>query len=161
MSRVRSGLAVVLLGLGACYTGPVPTVRPGEPAGCGVAPGEGVAEAVDELRRDRGLSGITVDPRLVTAAERHSADMARHGFIGHTGSDGSSFAERAAAAGYPPVSMGEVVAAGYASPESVVAGWLRSRGHRDILLGRSFRHIGAACVASGAGTPYWAAVLAD
>ena len=41
------------------------------------------------------------------------------------------FGSRAAAFSFP---VGEVVAWGYATPQAAVAGWLRSPGHRSIIL---------------------------
>jgi uncharacterized protein YkwD len=50
---------------------------------------------------------------------------------------------RAQAAGYDGwTALGEVLAAGPASPEQVVAGWLASPEHRARLLDPSFQEIG-------------------
>jgi hypothetical protein len=48
---------------------------------------------------------------------------------------------RAVDAGYPSSYVAENIGAGYSSPESVVAGWMGSAGHRSNILG-SWRDLG-------------------
>jgi hypothetical protein len=62
--------------------------------------------------------------------------------MSHTGSDGSSPFERMEDAGYPVSARGETVGAGYATPAAMVQGWMNSSGHRAILLGSAYRHVG-------------------
>lgn len=153
--RVARCLAPLLVVLGACYQ---PPIAVGGPEGCGAVPGERVARAVNAVRAERGAAPLQVDPRLMAAAERHSADMARNRFMDHTGYDGSTFIERAVEAGYQ-AGVGEVVAAGHPTAEAVVDGWLRSRRHRDILLLPTSVHIGAACAVSSRGALFWTAMV--
>lgn len=129
------------------------------PEGCGDAPGSRVARAINAARAERGRPPLRTDARLVAAAERHSADMARNRFMDHTGRDGSTLTRRALDAGYDIGSVGEVVAAGQRSPEEAVRSWLHSRGHRDILLLPGVVHVGAACAPSTRGSLYWTAVV--
>jgi uncharacterized protein YkwD len=86
--------------------------------------------------------------------------MARHAHLSHTGSDGSSPAGRLRAAGYRATHSGETIAAGPASPSAVVALWMDSRPHRNILLACRYTQAGVG-VAAGAGGPWWAADLAS
>lgn len=129
------------------------------PGGCGDAPSTRVTRAVNAARAERGRGELRSDARLRAAAARHSDDMARNRYMGHTGRDGSSFSRRALEAGYDIGTVGEVVAAGQRSPEAAVASWLRSRRHRDILLLPDLVHIGAACAVSARGSLYWTAVV--
>ena len=59
-----------------------------------------------------------------SAAARHSADMATNNFFSHTGSDGSTVAERSADAGFDTFPLGENIAAGYRSVRAVVLAWM-------------------------------------
>jgi len=44
--------------------------------------------------------------------------------------------------GYNPQSVGEIIALGYSTPASVVAGWMRSSGHRANILNSTRLDIG-------------------
>lgn len=101
-----------------------------------------IAERINAERTSRGLAPLVVDVRLAEAARGHSADMAADDFFSHTGSNGSHFADRMSAAGYAWLAAGETVAAGYATPAEVVAGWMESTPHRGILLSAAYRHVG-------------------
>jgi uncharacterized protein YkwD len=68
--------------------------------------------------------------------------------LSHTGSDGSSFVDRANRAGYRFRALAENVAAGYNTAQSVFDGWMNSSGHRANILGANYIHMGAACAAS-------------
>lgn len=119
-----------------------------------------VLDAVNLIRTDRGLDALRPDARLQAAALAHARDLAEHGLRGHEGSDGSSPAERATAAGYPWVLVGENVARGYVSASAVVSGWMASPPHRANLLTPDHQEAGVAW-ADGPSTPnpVWVLVL--
>ncbi len=100
---------------------------------------------------------------LETAAERHSKDMADNNFFSHTGSDGSNAGQRISATGYPWRAWGENIAAGYATVESVVTGWLESPGHCANIMNPTVTEMGAASTSnSSSDFPiYWTQVFAD
>jgi uncharacterized protein YkwD len=87
---------------------------------------------------------LVAEPRLMAAAQRHSADMHEHGFMGHTGSDGSSLRDRVEREGYAWSQLGENVAWGYGSPEAVMGGWLSSPGHCANIMRPGYGEIGLA-----------------
>ncbi|PIL40984.1 CAP domain-containing protein [Massilia psychrophila] len=60
------------------------------------------------------------------------------------GKDGREVAERAVRAGYRWRGIGENIAAGQASPEEAMAGWLASPGHCANIMDRSFTEMGGA-----------------
>lgn len=102
------------------------------------------------------------DRRLAEAASAHARDMARHGFVEHEGSDGSSPGERATRAGYRWRSVAENVAAGQTTARQVVQEWLRSPVHCAALMRPEFTEMGVAYAAdmqSDAGI-YWSQKLA-
>jgi uncharacterized protein YkwD len=154
----RRGLIVSVLVLPACQT---PRLAVAGPEGCGELPGDRVVAAINAARSKDGRSALESDPRLAVAAERHSADMARSGRMSHTGGDGSTADRRVRDAGYDQGGVGEVVAAGHRTPEAAVAGWLRSRRHRDILLLPDVVAVGAACALGSGGSLFWTAVVGE
>lgn len=89
-----------------------------------------------------GLPPLVEMASLNIAAYNHSQDMGTNNFFSHTGSDGSSVADRVRRAGYSPVWVGENIAAGVTSASSVVNGWMNSPGHRANMLFECFQHIG-------------------
>jgi uncharacterized protein YkwD len=105
-----------------------------------------VLRHVNEERAAVGLGPLARAPELDLAALRHVSDMARGDFLSHTGSDGSSSATRVRETGYPALTCGENVAAGYPTAESVMAGWMRSPPHRANILNARFTEIGIAVV---------------
>ena len=81
---------------------------------------------VNHERRRRNLPEFEWHDQLAAAATEHSADMASHERIQHTGSDGSDGAVRLTRAGFAPTAWGENIAAGFADPQPVFAAWLDS-----------------------------------
>lgn len=105
---------------------------------------------------------LRLDARLAEAAAAHAQDMARHGFLQHEGSDGSSPGERATRAGYRWRSIAENVGGGQTTARQVVQEWLRSPVHCAALMRPEFTQMGVAYAAdidSEAGI-YWSQKLA-
>ncbi|MBD0424069.1 CAP domain-containing protein [Streptomyces sp. TRM S81-3] len=111
-----------------------------------------VVELVNAERSKAGCSPVTVNATLTKAAQAHSEDMAAHRNMSHTGSDGSSPADRITGAGYNWRTYGENVAYGYDTPEKVMAGWMSSTGHRENILNCEFKEIGVGLAQPGS---YW------
>ena len=61
-------------------------------------------------------------------------DEAEHDFIGHDGTDGSTFWSRAVDVGFDPQVLGEVLAAGNNTAQSAVDSWFHSPPHYEILM---------------------------
>ncbi|MEU8570502.1 CAP domain-containing protein [Streptomyces pathocidini] len=101
-----------------------------------------VVELVNSERSKAGCSPVTVDEKLTKAAQDHSKDMAEHGNMSHTGSDGSDAGERITRAGYSWSTYGENVAYGYSTPEQVMEGWMSSPGHKRNILNCDYKEIG-------------------
>ncbi|RZB13961.1 CAP domain-containing protein [Streptomyces sp. F001] len=111
-----------------------------------------VVSLVNSERSKAGCSPVTVNAKLTKAAQDHSADMASHKNMSHTGSDGSDPGERITRAGYNWRTYGENVAYGYSSPEQVMAGWMSSPGHKRNILNCGFKEIGVGLAQPG---NYW------
>ncbi|MER5462079.1 CAP domain-containing protein [Streptomyces sp. NPDC002668] len=135
-------------------TAPKATASPSAPKA--TAPASGAAARVLQLvnseRGKVGCSALTMNAKLTKAALDHSKDMASHKNMSHTGSDGSSPGDRITSAGYSWSTYGENVAYGYATPESVMAGWMSSPGHKANILNCAFKEIGIGLAQPG---DYW------
>ncbi|MER5717833.1 CAP domain-containing protein [Streptomyces sp. NPDC002132] len=126
-----------------------PSASPAAPASGAVAK---VVSLVNSERGKAGCSPLTVNAKLTKAAQDHSADMASHRNMSHTGSDGSDPGTRITRAGYAWSTYGENVAYGYSTPEQVMAGWMASPGHKRNILNCAFKEIGVGLAQPGS---YW------
>ncbi|WP_324789330.1 CAP domain-containing protein [Streptomyces sp. H51] len=111
-----------------------------------------VVALVNSERIKVGCSPVTLNAKLSQAARAHSADMASHNTMSHTGSDGSDPGQRITRAGYLWSTYGENVAYGYSTPEQVMAGWMASAGHKRNILDCGFKEIGVGVAQPG---NYW------
>jgi uncharacterized protein YkwD len=112
-----------------------------------------VLALVNEARADSRRCGwkkfksappLVLSESLGRAARVQADDMARHGSLSHSGSDGSTPAERATRAGYQWKLVGENIAAGQPTPEQVVAEWLESPGHCSNIMDPAYAEMGVA-----------------
>jgi uncharacterized protein YkwD len=101
-----------------------------------------VLTRVNAFRARYKLGPLRIDDDLNEAAQAHSNDMAEHDYFSHIAPDGSSAAERAERAGYHWQSILENIAAGQASPDEVVSGWIHSDSHRAAMLERDINEAG-------------------
>jgi len=165
LSRLRRGATVSLAA--AAATGPA---VPGEAAARACADRHVQFEAapaqmrkallceIDRVRARRDARGLDTDRELRRAAGRHARDMRRRRYFSHVSPGGGDLADRARRAGYARDGctwrVGEVLAWGAgprATAAATVRAWLRSRGHRRILVSRRYREVG---VGLRAGTPF-------
>ncbi|MFH8681743.1 CAP domain-containing protein [Streptomyces lydicus] len=140
----------------ATSTSTAPPAPAASPSASKAAPASGTAARILELvnneRAKAGCSPLTLNAKLTKAAQDHSKDMASHGNMSHTGSDGSDPGARITRAGYHWSAYGENIAYGYSSPESVMKGWMASPGHKRNILDCSFKEIGVGLAQPG---DYW------
>jgi uncharacterized protein YkwD len=132
---------------------PTPTAQPGPVTPALSAQQQRVVELVNAQRQSRGLAALRVNAKLNQAAINHSGDMARNDFMSHSGSNGSTLGQRVTGAGYSWSFVAENVAAGYDTPEEVVAAWMDSSGHRANILSSSATEVGVG-VATNANSTY-------
>jgi uncharacterized protein YkwD len=118
-------------------------VQPTVAAGENGAFASRVVDLINAARRQAGLEPLAPTPSLSGAAQREARALAEAGVVSHTAPDGTTMEGRVQAAGYGSWSaLGEVIGAGFASPEDVVAQWLASPQHRAELLNPVFRQMG-------------------
>ena len=139
-----------------------PTDQSGSPAdaGCGIPDFE--AQMLAEVNRVRAQGqqcGNTWQPpvpalnwnaALANTAAAHSTDMAVHNFVSHTGSSGSSVADRAAAQGYTSGGVGENLGGGHKNISHLMQGLLASPAHCANLMRPAYTDFGAACARNDA-----------
>jgi uncharacterized protein YkwD len=107
-------------------------------------------------RASRGLSKLRADSKLRRAADGHADDMVAKHYFDHDSKSGATFVTRIKRTGWTRSrrswTVGENIGYGsgsYATPASMVQGWMKSTGHRENILARQFRMIGIG-VANGA-----------
>jgi uncharacterized protein YkwD len=81
--------------------------------------------------------------------------MFGNGKMSHTGKNKSSVGARVRETNYTAVAVGENIAHGYSTIESVMKGWMNSSGHRSNILRPQYIECGLAQVGN-----YWCAVFA-
>jgi uncharacterized protein YkwD len=142
--------------------GPAPAPTPSGPdITCGLANFEAEAlRIVNQYRASGATCGargafapaaaLTLNAKLTSAAFGHSRDMADQNYFSHTSLDGRSMTDRINATGYSWSTIGENIAAGYYSMQSVVDGWMASEGHCANLMNPRFTEFGLACTRNDA-----------
>lgn len=184
-ARVRSTLsrallvAVPLLLSGCAGNGAGSAVIPQYPGngtggggsgggGTGTVPGQDidafgteVVTAMNGQRTSRGLATLTVDPKLVAAAQLQANQMKATGVFQHTisGVTYPDVTDRVNATGYAWISVGESLATGTNAP-AIVAGWIGTAADRANVLSSSYTSVGVAEAVNGAGTQLVVAVFA-
>ncbi|WFF03359.1 CAP domain-containing protein [Micromonospora sp. WMMD964] len=117
-----------------------------------------VVDLVNAERAKAGCKALTIDDKLMTAAQKHSQDQADHQNMSHTGSDGSNAGVRLDRVGYAWRTYGENVAWNQKTPTSVMDAWMNSSGHKANILNCAFTEIGVGIASSNG--PYWTQVFA-
>lgn len=103
---------------------------------------------VNKERVSRNLQALKFDPELTEIARPHSADMFRRGYFAHNSPEGENVSDRAIAAGYNFLVIGENLA--YApSVELAHRGLMNSEGHRRNILSPDFNKIGIGIMDGG------------
>ena len=112
-----------------------------------------VVRLVNRERRRVGCRPLRVDPRLVRAARRHSAEMAATNRLSHSSRNGASPWRRMERAGYHH-GAAENIARGYLTAEEAVRGWMAHPDHRANILNCRIVATGVG-VKPGPGGPWW------
>lgn len=111
-----------------------------------------VIRLVNDVRRQNGLQPLTANWELSRVARYKSQDMLDRGYFAHNSPAYGSPGQMVKAFGIPYRMVGENIAKGYSTPQSVVNGWMNSSGHRANILNASYKQIGVGYVSSG---NYW------
>ncbi|HSD83819.1 MAG TPA: CAP domain-containing protein, partial [Anaerolineae bacterium] len=119
-----------------------------------------VVDLVNTERAKRGLPPYKRNTDLDRAARYHAADMGQDNYFDHDTYDrsGSSLVfvcnTWTRIGKYYTGALGENIAAGYATPASVMNGWMNSTGHRNNILSTNNWEIGVG-YANWSGSDYY------
>jgi uncharacterized protein YkwD len=120
-------------------------------------------DLLNDYRRENGLAPLLLSDVVSLAAERHSQDMGKYEFFSHQSSASDYFPidswpwDRMVLSGYSDgADMGENIAAGMATAESVLLAWKTSPPHNEVMLSPMWAVIGIALEdTSGPYRYYW------
>ena len=108
-----------------------------------------VVREMNRVRAAHGLRALRMSPSLRAAARGHSQSMLKLGFFGHDSADGTAFSERIrrhyTSRGWRMWSVGEALLASEGrdvDAHAIVAAWLESPPHREIVLSPTWREAG-------------------
>jgi len=160
-----AGLLLLPLLLAACAAGP--TLTPvDETFYANIAKGgaldpQAAAALLSDYRRGRGLQEVTIDPVLMTVAERQAKAMAAADQLSHN-VGGRGLTTRLKAAGFNGLKAAENVGAGYHTLAEAFSGWRDSPSHNKNMLLPGATRLGIAAVRSPRSKygVYWAMVIA-
>jgi uncharacterized protein YkwD len=115
-----------------------------------------VLELTNAEREAAGLLPLAFSPELTTAAQEYSGVLALDTCFDHTCGAVPKIRDRVGLAGYTGwIAIAENIAAGNATPESVVAGWMDSPVQRANILSPEYTELGVGVVDGGRLGTYW------
>ena len=156
-SLVRLGMvdegAVRSLGLPLEAAGPSPEPSPesGEDSAAEI---QALVDLVNETRADAGLSPVALDEALSACAAIRAEEIIER--FEHTRPDGRDCFSVLSDSGFTYRRVGENIAYGYPTAESVMDGWMNSAGHRANILESGYSRIGV-----GRSGTRWVQLFAD
>jgi PKD repeat protein len=118
-------------------------------------PAEELFFYINWTREHFGLPPLSNHNTLNSIAQQHVDDMAFRSFTAHTGSDGSSPADRFLLFSYPNGYAGEATAWGFANAYEAVEFWINSPAHRRIILNRYATEVGVGFIEDYAAPNIW------
>lgn len=105
-----------------------------------------VLSILNEKRKDAGVEELEMDEELLEAAMQRAAECAVS--FSHVRPNGT------ACFSVSDKSYGENIAAGQATPKSVISSWMSSYGHRQNMLNSGYLSVGIGCFYQD-GNLYW------
>jgi hypothetical protein len=119
-----------------------------------------VVALVSSARYQVGTSSLIMSSELISAAQRHSNDMAQTGQLDHVGSDGSQFWERMTDAGYSLTTGAEnILLRSDMNAQAIFNQWRNSPPHQANMMNPDYVEVGVAYAQSADGTYFVTMVL--
>ncbi len=145
---------------GPVNTTPAPATPSTAPATLGPTESR-IFRLVNAERRRQGLPDLAYYPQLDRMARIQAGNMARFQKMAHVIPESTlpTLTDRARESGYSYAWIAENVALGYPNAETVVQGWMASKGHRANILHRDVEETGIAIARSSAGGLYYCQVF--
>lgn len=113
-----------------------------------------LVKLTNNTRRQAGCQDARNNSRLHSVARAHSTDMAKNNLFSDTGSDGSSYPDRARKAGYRDP-LGENIAHGPTTAAEVLQVWLSNSSARKRIVDCDATNIGVGVARGTDGSYYW------
>ncbi len=112
-----------------------------------------VLNLVNNARAQNGLSVLKLNNNLSAVAQKKAEDMKKNNYFSHTSPTYGSPFNMMKNAGISYKTAGENIAYGQKTAQAVFNDWMNSPGHRQNILGKSYKEMGLG-VTSG-GRMYW------
>lgn len=103
--------------------------------------GQNVFKAVNEVRKEQGLSKLNPNPKLVKAAQDKANDMAFKGYFAHK-YEGKNLRYFIQKAGYRYSIAGENLGVEFTSAEDLLESWMNSKTHKGVILNPKYKDTG-------------------
>lgn len=101
-----------------------------------------VLKLVNNERKKEGLKPLKADKKLEKVAQIKSEEMEEKGYFAHKSPDYGTPFQMMDRFGVRYRTAAENIAYGQKTPEEVVDGWMKSKGHRKNILNSHFTQIG-------------------
>jgi uncharacterized protein YkwD len=164
LSRFLAAASAALIAISCAF----PVVSP-SPSPDRAAPASGrlgktearILGLINAERLHRGLPALAYNEQLNEMAIIQAKNMARFQKMAHVLPDANlpTLGDRARYVAYPYGRLAENVALGYPDAETVVQGWMNSKGHRANILNSDVAETGIAIARSSAGGLYFCQVF--
>lgn len=120
-----------------------------------------IFDLINAERRRQGLAAVVYNPDLDRMAKIQAQNMARFQKMAHVLPESSlpTLVDRARYAGYRFGRIAENVAEGFPSAQTVVQGWMASKGHRANILDGDVLETGIGIARSPNGVLYFCQVF--
>ncbi len=116
-------------------------------------------DAVNAIRQSRGLAPVALNAALITAAQRHAADISAQNRPWHFGSNGSSPLDRFAAVGYPGSFIGENISETFEDDFNTLDVWMNDPLAAASILDSQATQMGIAYHQDANGKLWWVQVF--
>jgi uncharacterized protein YkwD len=164
-SRLLAAASVAFVaGVTGCT---IPMAEPAPAPATPVAPGRygatvsRIFDLINAERRHQGLPSLVFNAQLDQMASIQARNMAHFQKMAHVIPEASlpTMTDRARSVGYPYGRLAENVALGYPDAQTVVQGWMTSKGHRANILNPDVAETGIAIAKSSSGGLYYCQVF--
>jgi hypothetical protein len=102
----------------------------------------GLLADTNSARASSGVTSLSLNNRLNSAAQSKADDMAARDYWSHNTPEGNPPWTFVKAQGYSYQKLGENLATGFNDEQSTIDGWMASPPHRENLLDSSFKEVG-------------------
>lgn len=102
----------------------------------------GLLTATNSQRSSNGVSSLSLNAKLNSAAQAKANDMINRNYWSHQTPDGQQPWVFISNAGYQYLAAGENLAYGFSTSDATVVGWMNSPSHKANLLNTTYNEVG-------------------